>query len=86
MAAAIRSTRSRTEVQPSVVGSTGRVSKSSDWLTVDEACEIARISRRTFERHLARGTGPRVKRMRKYRGAIRIRREWLDEWMDEGAA
>ena len=59
----------------------------AEWLTVDEACRIVKIGRRTFERYLSRGTGPRVKRIGKSRNSpIRIRRDWLDEWMEDGAA
>lgn len=57
-----------------------------EWLTVEEVCRIVKIGRRTFERYLSRGTGPRVKRMSGRNGPIRIRRDWLDEWMEEGAA
>lgn len=56
-----------------------------EWLTIDEVCRIVKIGRRTFERYLSRGTGPRVKRIGG-NGPIRIRRDWLDEWMEEGAA
>ncbi len=56
-----------------------------EWLTVDEVCRIVKIGRRTFERYLSRGTGPRVSRVAG-RGPIRIRRDWLDEWMEGGAA
>jgi excisionase family DNA binding protein len=60
---------------------------ADEWLTVDEACRIVKIGRRTFERYLSRGIGPRVKRMGKSRNSpIRIRRDWLDEWMEDGAA
>jgi len=57
-------------------------SKSEDeWLTVDEVCQIVKIGRRTFERYLSHGTGPRIKRVAG-NGPIRIKRDWLDEWMD----
>lgn len=59
--------------------------RSDEWLTVDEVCQIVKIGRRTFERYLSRGTGPRVKRIAG-NGPIRIRRDWLDEWMEEGVA
>ena len=55
---------------------------TDEWLTVDEVCQIIKIGRRTFERYLSRGTGPRIKRLAG-NGSIRIRREWLDEWMDD---
>ena len=40
-----------------------------------------KISPRTFYRWRALGTGPRSKRMAK--GGLRVRRSWLDEWLDE---
>ncbi|MGO8727536.1 MAG: helix-turn-helix transcriptional regulator [Streptosporangiaceae bacterium] len=59
--------------------------RSDEWLTIDEVCRIVKIGRRTFERYMSLGTGPRVKRIAG-NGPIRIRRDWLDEWMEEGAA
>lgn len=58
---------------------------AEEWLTVDEVCRIVKIGRRTFERYLSCGAGPRVKRIGR-NGPIRIKRDWLDEWMEEGAA
>jgi len=64
-----------------------QVGKADEWLTVDEVCQIVKIGRRTLERYLSRGDGPRVKRIGKSRNSpIRIRRDWLDEWMEDGAA
>jgi len=54
----------------------------SEWLTVEEVCAELKISPRTFYRWRAQGTGPRSKRMAK--GGLRVRRSWLDEWLDEG--
>jgi len=54
---------------------------SGEWLTVGQVCAELKISRRTFYRWRAQGTGPRSKRMAK--GGLRIRRSWLDEWLDE---
>lgn len=63
-----------------------RDSRGDEWLTVDEACRIVKIARRTLERYIARGIGPRVSRPAgSRRGPVRIRREWLDEWMEEAA-
>jgi excisionase family DNA binding protein len=56
--------------------------ETDEWLTVDEVCRIIKIGRRTFERYLSCGTGPRIKRLGG-NGSIRIRRDWLDEWMDD---
>jgi excisionase family DNA binding protein len=51
-----------------------------EWLTVEEVCVELKISPRTFYRWRALGTGPRSKRMA--RGCVRVRRSWLDEWLD----
>lgn len=59
--------------------------RSDEWLTIDEVCQIVKIGRRTFERYMSLGTGPRVKRIAG-NGPIRIRRDWLDDWMEEGVA
>jgi excisionase family DNA binding protein len=67
-------------------GSSARSRSEDEWLTVEDVCRTIKISRRTFERYLSGGTGPRVKRTAGRRGPIRIRRDWLDEWMEEGAA
>ncbi len=73
--------------QKNQLANAARRSDSEDeWLTVDEVCRIVKIGRRTFERYLSLGTGPRVKRIAGRNGPIRIRRDWLDEWMEEGAA
>jgi excisionase family DNA binding protein len=53
----------------------------SEWLTVEEVCAELKISSRTFYRWRAQGTGPRSKRIA--RGGVRVRRSWLDEWLDE---
>jgi excisionase family DNA binding protein len=53
----------------------------SEWLTVEEVCAELKISPRTFYRWRAQGTGPRSKRIA--RGGVRVRRSWLDEWLDE---
>jgi len=52
-----------------------------EWLTVEEVCAELKISPRTFYRWRAQGTGPRSKRIA--RGGVRVRRSWLDEWLDE---
>jgi excisionase family DNA binding protein len=58
--------------------------EEDEWLTIDEVCRIVKIGRRTFERYLSHGTGPRVKRVAG-NGPIRIKRHWLDEWMEDAA-
>jgi len=52
-----------------------------EWLTVGQVCAELKISPRTFYRWRAQGTGPRSKRIAK--GGVRVRRNWLDEWLDE---
>src|SRR6266567_7536338 len=52
-----------------------------EWLTVGQVCAELKISPRTFYRWRAQGTGPRGKRIA--RGGVRVRRSWLDEWLDE---
>ena len=64
---------------------TGSSSADDEWLTVDDVCRIIKVGRRTFDRYLSHGTGPRVKRLDGGKGGIRIRREWLEAWMDDAA-
>jgi excisionase family DNA binding protein len=52
-----------------------------EWLTVEEVCTELKISRRTFDRWRALGTGPRCKRLAG-NGTVRIRRSWLEQWLD----
>jgi predicted DNA-binding transcriptional regulator AlpA len=54
---------------------------ASEWLTVDEVCAELKISPRTSYRSRAQGTGPRSKRIAG--GCVRVRRSWLDAWIDE---
>jgi len=54
---------------------------ASEWLTVEEVCTELKISPRTFYRWRALGTGPRSKRIAG--GCVRVRRSWLDAWLDE---
>jgi excisionase family DNA binding protein len=54
---------------------------NGEWLTVKEVCAELKISSRTFYRWRALGTGPRSKRVAG--GGVRVRRSWLDEWLDE---
>ncbi len=60
-------------------------STADEWLTVDEVCAELKIGRRTFGRWRALGTAPRAVRLAG-NGALRIRRRWLEEWMEAGAA
>ena len=51
------------------------------WLTVNEICEELKISRRTFDRWRALGTGPRCEPLGGH-GPLRSRRSWLDAWAE----
>lgn len=79
-------TNTRPRKRSSITVRQPRPRGEDEWLTVDEVCRIVKIGRRTFERYLSGGAGPRIKRMGGGNGAIRIRRDWLDEWMEEGTA
>ena len=52
-----------------------------EWLTVEEVCTELKISRRTFDRWRALGTGPKSQRLGGH-GPLRTRRSWLDQWLD----
>jgi predicted DNA-binding transcriptional regulator AlpA len=60
---------------------TGRDPGGGEWLPVEQVCAELKISPRTFYRWRVLGTGPWSKRMAG--GCVRIRRSWLDEWLDE---
>jgi excisionase family DNA binding protein len=63
-----------------------RIARSGDeWLTVDEVCAELRVTRRSFERWCRLGKGPRVKRLAG-NGPIRIKRAWLNDWLEGDAA
>ncbi len=58
---------------------------ADEWLTVEEICGELKITRRTFDRWRALGTGPRCERLGGH-GPLRSRRSWLDTWAtDEDA-
>jgi excisionase family DNA binding protein len=58
-----------------------QATQQDEWLTVDEICAELKISRRTFDRWRALGTGPRARRLGG-NGPVRVRRSWLDEWLE----
>ncbi len=55
--------------------------EQDEWLTVEEVCTELKISRRTFDRWRALGTGPLCKRLAG-NGTVRIRRSWLEQWLE----
>jgi excisionase family DNA binding protein len=59
-------------------------SAADEWLTVKQVCAELKIGRRTFERWRTLGTAPRAVRLAG-NGALRIRRSWLDDWMETSA-
>ena len=52
-----------------------------EWLTIEEVCTELKISRRSFDRWRALGTGPKAQHLGG-NGPVRVRRSWLDEWLD----
>jgi excisionase family DNA binding protein len=60
------------------------LSAADEWLTVDEVCSELKIGRRTFERWRTLGTAPRAVRLAG-NGPLRVRRSWLDNWMEASA-
>lgn len=57
----------------------------NEFLKVSEVCQVLRISRSTWDRMVRLNEGPRMKRMGGKRGEIRVRRSWLDEWLENNA-
>ncbi len=53
----------------------------SRWLTVDEVCTELRIARSTWEKWRQKNAGPKVVKLPN--GQLRIRRDWLDAWINE---
>ncbi|NYI95899.1 excisionase family DNA binding protein [Streptomonospora nanhaiensis] len=61
------------------------VSDPNELLKVSEVCRELRISRSTWDRMVRLNEAPRMKRMGGKRGEIRVRRRWLDEWLENNA-
>ncbi len=55
--------------------------QGSRWLTVDEVCTELRIARSTWEKWRQKNAGPQVVKLPN--GQLRIRRDWLDAWINE---
>jgi Helix-turn-helix domain len=83
--AGARTRRSRPACEPanSRAGRTAR-GAGDEWLTVNEVCAELRIGRRTFERWRTLGVAPRATRPTR-NGPLKIKRSWLDEWVEDGA-
>ena len=56
-----------------------RESRHSVWLTVAEVLDELGIERSTWEKWRQRGIAPNAVRLPN--GQLRIRREWLDDWL-----
>lgn len=54
-----------------------------EWLTPDEICTELKISRRTWDRLHAAGQGPRFRNIGR---GIRVRRSWLEDWLEDTEA
>jgi predicted DNA-binding transcriptional regulator AlpA len=57
--------------------------RPDEWLTVEQVCGELKITRRTFDRWRATGTGPRCERIGGH-GPLRSRRSWVEEWVTGG--
>jgi hypothetical protein len=57
--------------------------RPDEWLTVEEICTELKVSRRTFDRWRATGTGPKCERLGGH-GPLRSRRSWVEVWADTG--
>jgi predicted DNA-binding transcriptional regulator AlpA len=51
------------------------------WLTVEEVLEHLAVSRSTWDKWRTKQCAPRAKRLPN--GSLRIRADWLGEWLDE---
>ena len=60
-----------------------RSGQSDEWLTVEEICAELKVSRRTFDRWRATGTGPKCERLGGH-GPLRCRRSWFETWAETG--
>jgi predicted DNA-binding transcriptional regulator AlpA len=57
--------------------------RPDEWLTVEEICTELKVSRRTFDRWRATGTGPKCERLGGH-GPLRSRRSSVNAWARSG--
>jgi len=57
--------------------------RPDEWLTAEEICAELKVSRRTFDRWRATGTGPKCERLGGH-GPLRSRRSWIEAWAESG--
>ncbi len=55
--------------------------RAPEWLTVAEVCHELRIARSTWEKWRQKGAAPKVVRFPN--GQLRIRRGWLEDWINQ---
>ena len=55
-------------------------SAEREWLSPADICRELAVPRKTWDRWVALGRAPRCKRLPN--GRLRIRRVWLEEWID----
>ena len=60
------------------------VGAMNELMTVQEVCDLLKVSRSTFEKWRQRRIGPKA--MRLPNGQLRIQRSELDEWLQSQAA
>lgn len=64
--------------------STQTATTTTDWLTVREACPVAKVGPKTVYREIAAG---RLRAARiGGRRDLRIHRRWIDEWLERTAS
>jgi hypothetical protein len=70
-------------ITPQALAGLRAAARRDEWLTVEEICTELKVSRRTFDRWRATGTGPKCERLGGH-GPLRSRRSWLETWADSG--
>jgi len=70
-------------IAPQALAELRAAARRDEWLTVEEICTELKVSRRTFDRWRATGTGPKCERLGGH-GPLRTRRSWLEAWAETG--